>query len=150
MNGGEGSKKAHLRYMVTRKKPSSCQEASEFNIYAEGCPARHVLDRLGNKWTLLVLDRLRAGRTRFNVLKRDIDGISQKVLSQVLKNLERDGLVLRVAYPTVPVTVEYSLTSLGETLTEAVSTLVHWAERHMPTILDAHKSYDARTAAVKN
>ncbi|GBQ66473.1 MarR family transcriptional regulator [Ameyamaea chiangmaiensis NBRC 103196] len=134
--------------MVTSRKPPSDAVPAAFNIYARECPARHVLDRLGNKWTLLVLDRLQRGRTRFNVLKRDIAGVSQKVLSQVLKNLERDGLVARVAYPTVPVTVEYSLTPLGETLTDAVSALTHWSEQHMPAIVDAHKAYDARSGQV--
>ena len=81
-----------------------------YDIYNDRCPTRAVLDRIADKWALLILDRLSEGTARFNVLKRDISGISQKVLSQTLKLLERDGLILRTAYPTVPVTVEYALT----------------------------------------
>lgn len=129
--------------MVTSEKPASRPQSLCFNVYAKDCPTRMVLDRLGDKWALLVLDRLQNDVVRFNALKRDIHGISQKVLSQVLKNLERDGLILRTAYPTVPVTVEYSLKPLGTTLIQAVSSLTHWAETHMSEIQDAQHFYDA-------
>ncbi|KXV51414.1 HxlR family transcriptional regulator [Gluconobacter japonicus] len=129
--------------MVTSEKPASRPQSLCFNVYAKDCPTRMVLDRLGDKWALLVLDRLQNDVVRFNALKRDIHGISQKVLSQVLKNLERDGLILRTAYPTVPVTVEYSLKPLGTTLIEAVSSLTHWAETHMSEIQNAQHLYDA-------
>ncbi|GAD11512.1 helix-turn-helix domain-containing protein [Gluconobacter japonicus] len=129
--------------MVTSEKPASRPQSLCFNVYAKDCPTRMVLDRLGDKWALLVLDRLQNDVVRFNALKRDIHGISQKVLSQVLKNLERDGLILRTAYPTVPVTVEYSLKPLGTTLIAAVSSLTHWAETHMSEIQDAQHLYDA-------
>ncbi|MBS1049031.1 helix-turn-helix transcriptional regulator [Gluconobacter japonicus] len=129
--------------MVTSEKPASRSQSLCFNVYAKDCPTRMVLDRLGDKWALLVLDRLQNDVVRFNALKRDIHGISQKVLSQVLKNLERDGLILRTAYPTVPVTVEYSLKPLGTTLIEAVSSLTHWAETHMSEIQAAQHLYDA-------
>ncbi|MFT8676557.1 MAG: helix-turn-helix domain-containing protein [Acetobacter sp.] len=137
--------------MVTPKKPAdttrdstgdSTRDGTAFNVYASECPARMVLDRLGNKWALLVLDRLRHDVVRFNALKREIRGISQKVLSQVLKNLERDGLVTRTVFPTVPVTVEYTLTPLGTTLTQAVAGLTHWAEENMPAIQAAQAAYD--------
>ena len=84
-----------------------------YDIYSDRCPTRAVLDRIADKWALLILDRLGEGTARFNVLKREIEGMSQKVLSQTLKALERDGLISRKAYPTVPVTVEYALTPLG-------------------------------------
>lgn len=129
--------------MVTSEKPASRPQSLCFNVYAKDCPTRMVLDRLGDKWALLVLDRLQNDVVRFNALKRDIHGISQKVLSQVLKNLERDGLILRTAYPTVPVTVKYSLKPLGTTLIEAVSSLTHWAETHMSEIQNAQHLYDA-------
>ncbi|MBS0961038.1 helix-turn-helix transcriptional regulator [Acetobacter thailandicus] len=103
-----------------------------------------VLDRIGDKWALLILDHLKSGKTRFNELKRSVGGISQKVLSGVLKTLERDGLIYREVYPTVPVTVEYSLTPLGETLTEAISAVTHWAELHMKEILSAREAYDLK------
>jgi DNA-binding HxlR family transcriptional regulator len=91
-----------------------------------------------------VLDRLRDGPVRFNGLRRDIKGVSQKVLSQTLKALERDGLVSRSVFPTVPVTVEYAVTPLGRTLTETVAALAHWAERNMDEVLAAQAAYDAR------
>ncbi|MBO1326081.1 helix-turn-helix transcriptional regulator [Acetobacter sp. TBRC 12305] len=131
--------------MVTLEKPAdSHAHGPAFNVYASECPARMVLDRVGDKWALLVLDRLRHDVVRFNALKRDIHGISQKVLSQVLKNLERDGLVSRQAFATVPVTVEYTLTPLGTTLTQAVAGLIHWAEKNMPAIQAAQAAYDAK------
>lgn len=118
-----------------------------FNVYAKECPARLVLGRIGDKWALLVLDHLRLNPARFNVIRREIGGISQKVLSQVLKNLERDGLVLRTVHATVPVAVTYSLTPLGETLTQAIASLTHWAEDHMEEIQHAQRVYDARLAS---
>lgn len=117
-----------------------------YNIYDERCPTRQVLDRLADKWALLILDRLRGGPVRFNQLRRDIQGISQKVLSQTLKKLERDGLVSRQAFATVPVTVEYALTPLGVSLIDTVATLAHWAESHMDAVLAAQQSYDEAAA----
>ena len=115
-----------------------------YDVYENRCPTRLVLDRLADKWALLVLDRLRAEPVRFNGLRRDIKGISQKVLSQTLKNLERDGLVTRTVFATVPVTVEYALTPLGLTLTETVAALAHWAERNMDAVIEAQAAYDQR------
>lgn len=114
-----------------------------YDVYEERCPTRMVLDRLADKWAVLILDRLDAGPVRFNHLRRDISGISQKVLSQTLKKLERDGLISRAVFATVPVTVEYALTPLGRTLTETVSALAHWAERNMAAVLAAQRAYDA-------
>ncbi|EPB6722125.1 winged helix-turn-helix transcriptional regulator [Vibrio fluvialis] len=115
-----------------------------YDVYENRCPTRAVLDRIADKWALLILDKLRGEPVRFNHLKRDIKGISQKVLSQTLKKLERDGLVSRTVFPTVPVTVEYALTPLGTTLTDAVAALAHWAENNMDAVLKAQKSYDAK------
>lgn len=114
-----------------------------FNVFALHCPTRAVLDRLADKWALLILVRLAEGEARFNQLRREIEGVSQKVLSQTLKRLERDGLVSRRAYPTVPVTVEYRLTDLGRTLRETVIPFSRWAEAHMDEILRAQERYDA-------
>lgn len=114
------------------------------NIYAADCPTRKVLDRIADKWTVLVLVLLEAGPMRFNRLRREIDGISQKMLSQTLKSLERDGLVDRTAFATVPVTVEYALTPLGHTLTRTLSGLQTWAEGHIAEIAKAQRRYDAR------
>ncbi|WP_421693432.1 winged helix-turn-helix transcriptional regulator [Aestuariivirga sp.] len=118
-----------------------------YDIYNDRCPTRAVLDRIADKWALLILDRLSEGTARFNALKRDISGISQKVLSSTLKLLERDGLIARTAYPTVPVTVEYALTPLGKKLTEAVATFAHWAEANMDAIHKAQAAYDRRSEA---
>ncbi|MFG1278133.1 winged helix-turn-helix transcriptional regulator [Xanthobacter autotrophicus] len=114
-----------------------------YDVYQDRCPTRMVLDRLADKWALLILDRLRDGPVRFNHLRRDIAGISQKVLSQTLKRLERDGLISRQVFPTVPVTVEYALTGLGRTLTDTVAALAHWAEANMDAVLAAQKAYDS-------
>src|SRR4029434_453505 len=86
------------------------------NAYSADCPTRQILDRVGDKWAVLILLLIRHEPMRFNALRRAIEGISQKMLSQVLKSLERDGLIRRRAIPTVPVTVEYSITQLGVTL----------------------------------
>lgn len=117
-----------------------------YDVYDSACPARSVLDHVGDKWALLVLDRLGQGPTRFNALRRDVSGLSQKVLSQVLKRLERDGLISRTVFPTVPVTVEYALTGLGECLNAKVGPLLHWAEANMDTIRAAREEYDGRLA----
>lgn len=124
--------------MTTNRRPV-------FDVYSQDCPARMTLDRLADKWTLLVIGRLcQAQRLRFNELRREIQGISQKVLSQTLKKLERDGLVSREVFATVPPTVEYSLTPLGETLSETVGHLSRWAETNMAAILKAQQRYDTR------
>jgi DNA-binding HxlR family transcriptional regulator len=114
-----------------------------WNAYATNCPTRLVLDRIADKWAVLVLGLLADGPVRFNRLRRQIEGISQKMLSQTLKSLERDGLVSRKATPTVPVTVEYSITPLGETLSATVDGLRVWAETHIDKVLVAQQQYDA-------
>ena len=118
-----------------------------YDVYEDRCPTRMILDRIADKWAVLILDRLSDEPLRFNRLRREIKGVSQKVLSQTLKKLERDGLVSRRVFATVPVTVEYSLTTLGRTLTETVSALAHWAEHNMDAVLAAQAAYDAAGAA---
>lgn len=113
-----------------------------WNAYASDCPTRLVLDRVADKWAVLLLGLLAQGPMRFNQLRRAIDGLSQKMLSQTLKSLERDGLVSRKAIATVPVTVEYSITELGRTLGSAVDALRIWAETHIEQVLDAQRKYD--------
>ena len=117
------------------------------NAYAADCPTRQILDRVGDKWAVLILLLLRDEPLRFNQLRRAIDGISQKMLSQVLKSLERDGLVKRRAIATVPVTVEYSITPLGLTLASAVDHLRDWAERHLKEVLTAQRRYDGQRSS---
>ena len=112
------------------------------NAFASTCPTRLVLDRVADKWAVLVLGLLASGPVRFNQLRRSIEGVSQKMLSQTLKSLERDGLVKRKAIATVPVTVEYSITPLGETLAATVDALRVWAETHIDEVLAAQRRYD--------
>ena len=107
------------------------------------CPTRVVLDQIADKWTVLVLGALDAGPVRFNTLKRRLDGISQKMLGQTLKQLERSGLVDRRAFATVPVTVEYSLTPLGTALSAPVNALREWAEANIGQMLAAQQRFDA-------
>jgi DNA-binding HxlR family transcriptional regulator len=114
------------------------------NAYSALCPTRQILDRVGDKWAVLILLLLHDEALRFNQLRRAIEGISQKMLSQVLKSLERDGLVKRRAIATVPVTVEYSITPLGKTLAAAVDPLRDWAERNLKEVLAAQRRYDAQ------
>jgi DNA-binding HxlR family transcriptional regulator len=117
------------------------------NAYSADCPTRQILDRVGDKWAVLILLLLRDQPVRFNQLRRTIEGISQKMLSQVLKSLERDGLIRRRAIATVPVTVEYSISPLGTTLAAAVDPLRDWAESHLKEVLVAQRRYDAQRTA---
>jgi DNA-binding HxlR family transcriptional regulator len=112
------------------------------NAYAANCPTRLVLDRIADKWAVLVLGLLAEGPARFNAIRRAIEGVSQKMLSQTLKSLERDGLVHRKAIATVPVTVEYSITPLGRTLALTVDGLRVWAEANIAEVQTAQDRYD--------
>lgn len=118
-----------------------------YDVYSDRCPTRLVLDRIADKWALLAIHLLEDGPMRFNQLRRRIEGLSQKVLSQTLKRLERDGLVSRTAFATVPVTVEYALTPLGRTLAETAAHFARWAERNIEEILEAQAAYDRRVGA---
>jgi DNA-binding HxlR family transcriptional regulator len=98
---------------------------------SESCVAlREVLNRVGDKWSIQVVALLDHGPKRFSHLRRAIDGISQRMLTLTLKGLERDGLVTRTVYPTIPPRVEYELTRVGKTLLEPVTALARWAEKH--------------------
>ena len=92
------------------------------------CPVRQVLDQVGDKWTTLIIMLLDEGPARFNALRRAIPDISQRMLTQTLRNLQRDGLVARKVYPTVPPAVEYSLTPLGRSLLGPIGVLADWAQ----------------------
>jgi len=108
---------------------------------AECRATREVLDRIGDKWSVLLVVSLSQGPQRFNQLKRDLDGISQRVLTVTLRALERDGLVLRTVHPTNPPQVEYELTSLGKTLLKPVSALAIWAQEHRESIYRSRERY---------
>jgi len=114
----------------------------------EAVEIRHILTRVGDKWSLLVISLLGNGPRRFTELRREIDSISQRMLTLTLRQLERDGLVQRTVYPIVPPKVEYRLTPLGSTLLETIQSLVHWTVEHRAEIHAARAAYDARAEAV--
>lgn len=111
-------------------------------VAQEDCPVREVLDRVGDKWSVLIVVLLGAGTKRFSELERAIDGISQRMLTHTLRALVRDGLVARQAFATVPPRVEYSLTDLGRTLLEPITALQAWAIDHREDVQRARVLYD--------
>jgi DNA-binding HxlR family transcriptional regulator len=112
------------------------------DAFAADCPSRQVLDRIGDKWTTLVILLLADRPKRFSELQRKIQGISQKMLTQTLRNLERDGLIQRTIYPEIPPRVEYALTPLGQTLCTPLATIVRWAEENIHEVVAARERYD--------
>ena len=114
-----------------------------FDVLTATCPSRSSLARIANKWTAMVVIALSPGRLRFGDLRTTVDGISAKVLTETLRDLERDGLVSRHVYAEVPPRVEYELTALGRTLDEPLRALSRWAEAHVVEVLAARDSYDA-------
>jgi DNA-binding HxlR family transcriptional regulator len=109
----------------------------EFN-----CPMREVLDRIGDKWSLLVISTLGSEPLRFGDLQRYVDGISQRMLTRTLRSLERDGLVLRTDHHEVPPRVDYELTPLGRSLRGPVEALASWAKEHRPIVRENRRAYD--------
>src|SRR6476469_7749769 len=116
------------------------------NPYDASCPSRGTLDRLGAMWSLLIVNLLRNRTTRFAELQREIEGISEKMLTQTLRGLERDGLVGRTVYAEVPPRVEYRLTSMGRTLVGPISSVVTWTAGHLGEIEAAQSRYDRAQA----
>ena len=110
------------------------------------CPTRQILNRIADKWTVLVVILLESDVKRFSQLRREIEGISQKMLTQTLRGLERDGLVTRKVYATVPPHVEYALTPLGHTLKDLLYAIKTWSETNIEEVLTAQKSYDVLNA----
>jgi DNA-binding HxlR family transcriptional regulator len=130
----------------TFSSPSHLDETDQLrgDVFDRDCPTRQLLDRVGDKWSVLILLLLGEGDMRFNGLKRRIGGISQKMLSQTLRSLERDGLVTREVEPTVPVTVTYGVTPLGRELLAALRLMIDWAETRMPAVAASQGAYDRR------
>jgi len=114
---------------------------------AKSCPIRNVLDEVGNKWSLLVMLSLQGRRRRFMDVKRSIGDITQRVLAQALRKLERDGYVARQVYPTSPPTVEYWLTPMGKSLLEPMGKLVMWANQSFEEVMKSRQRFDAVKAA---
>ena len=113
-------------------------------VFDTQCEGHQILDKIANKWTILIIYALTQGKKRYSDLKQQIVGISPKMLVQNLRNLERNGLVKREIYPTVPPKVDYSLTPLGETLAEPLAILGEWAYRHISDVHVAIEQYDNR------
>jgi DNA-binding HxlR family transcriptional regulator len=116
----------------------------KWDPFTRGCPSRQVLDRIGDKWTLLIFGALSDGPLRYSQIKSKLDGVSQKMLTQTLRGLERDGLVQRTIYPQIPPRVEYELTEAGENLDAPMAQLREWAATYTGAVLAAQERYDAR------
>lgn len=115
-----------------------------FNVLVQGCPSREIMQRLGDKWTPLVLLALAEGPLRFSVLRQRIGTVTPKVLTSTLRTLERDGLILRTVTAQVPVRVDYELSPLGRSLLGPMQAIRLWSEEHVPKVLQAREEFDGR------
>jgi DNA-binding HxlR family transcriptional regulator len=127
--------------MVT-KVTANAIRAERGDAYDPLCPTRQVLDRIGDKWTVLVVGALADGPLRFTQLRLAVGGVAAKVLTQTLRALERDGLITRHVYAQVPPRVDYELTDLGQTLHDPIKAVRDWAEVHMRAVVGAREAYD--------
>ncbi|WP_069167889.1 winged helix-turn-helix transcriptional regulator [Nocardia altamirensis] len=133
--------------MSTRTVAQRQLEASAtYDAYLAECPARQLLDRITDKWVSLAINALAAGPQRYSDLGRRLTSVSQKMLTQTLRNLERDGLVARTVTVSVPVRVDYELTELGYSLLPVMQTIKGWAETHIDEVHAARDSYDAASS----
>ena len=137
--------------MATTTAAQQRQQAkTDYDAFLAVCPSRQLLDRISDKWVALVLCALDGDQEhpslRYSELARRLGGVSQKMLTQTLRALERDGLVTRTVVATVPVTVSYELTDLGRSLRQLVRGLKDWAETHMDAVLAERQAYDTRDA----
>ena len=132
----------------TLELPGNCRLTSNYDVLQwdvrEGCEVRQILDRIADKWSLLVIALLDKRTMRFAELLRSIEGISKRMLTTTLRQLERDGIVERTVYPTVPPKVEYNLTSVGNSLHETVQALVLWTEANQAKIEEARDRYETK------
>jgi DNA-binding HxlR family transcriptional regulator len=134
--------------MATRTASERRAEAARlYDAYVASCPTRQLLDRISDKWVTLVLSALANGPQRYSDLSRRIAGVSQKMLTQTLRSLERDGLVSRAVTPSVPVRVDYTLTPLGSTLMPLLAHIKEWAEHHMDEVAAARGGYDGASGS---
>ena len=120
---------------------------AEYDAFLAACPSRQVLARISDKWVTLILVALAGGPLRYSDLGRVITGVSQKMLTQTLRTLERDGLVSRTVTASVPVRVDYQLTPLGDSLMPAVNAVKSWAEEHISEIEASRTAYDQQASA---
>lgn len=130
---------------ATRKPPKNPTDTGD--LYSIDCPCRDVLDLIGSKWSVLIIGRLEERPYRFGELRRAVPGITQKMLTQTLRRLEEDGMVdRRVLAEMRPPRVEYSLTELGQSITEPLHAIRDWTEKHLPDVREAREHFTARTA----
>lgn len=133
----DGTSRSQSHTNGTRRTPTRVE-------LTQSCEIRDLLDRLGDKWSLLVVELLGEGTLRFSQLRREIDGISQRMLTLTLRRLERDGLVHRTVHAVVPPRVDYGLTPLGATLLDTIAPLVAWTREHREEIADARAEFDGQ------
>ncbi|MFG2039899.1 winged helix-turn-helix transcriptional regulator [Dactylosporangium sp. NPDC048998] len=132
--------------MTKTAEQRRADERIVYDAFMAACPTRQVFATIGDKWAGLVVNALAGGALRHGQLRTRIAGASQKMLTQTLRTLERDGLVTRTVTPSVPVRVDYELTPLGRTLVPVLSALKSWSEAHIGQILQARENYDAAAA----
>ncbi|MDR3436766.1 helix-turn-helix domain-containing protein [Telmatospirillum sp.] len=118
--------------------------------FSSDCPSRLLFDQIADKWSMMILAVLDDGPLRFNAIKRRLEGVTQKALTQCLRRLERNGLVLRRVIPISPVAVEYEMTSLGRTLQPAFKALYDWMMTHLPEVEQARQAFDQKLAAFES
>ncbi len=135
---------------MDKNKLMQSTHTQAWNVYDAKCPTRMVLSRIADKWTVLVVSSLEFETKRFSTLRREIGGISQKMLTQTLRGLERDGLIKRTIYPSVPPKVEYSLTPLGRTLVELLDSIRAWSETNIEDVLKAQGKYDSENVKAEH
>ncbi|GAB0104886.1 helix-turn-helix domain-containing protein [Nocardia sp. JMUB6875] len=131
--------------MATKTAAQRRTEARRaYDAYVQECPTRHLLDRISDKWVSLLLNALADGPRRYSDLSRIVAGVSQKMLTQTLRSMERDGLISRTVTPSVPVRVDYELTPLGRTLLPVMQAIKSWAETYIEDVLAAREIYDGQ------
>lgn len=123
-----------------------CGPGGNADVYDPGCPGRLVLDRIGDRWTVLIVGVLEHGTKRFSEVRTAVGGITPKVLTQTLRAMERDGLLTRTVYAEVPPRVEYALTELGMSLTEPIQAIRVWAEDNMDVVMETRARHESASA----
>lgn len=130
---------------VQADKLSTHPNEGDLDPYSDGCPSRRLLDRIGDRWTVLIVGSLADGPRRFTAIRKSVEGISQKMLTQTLRGLERDGLISRTVFAEVPPRVEYELTEAGQTLQAPLKALERWSIEHFGHVAASWEQYDANS-----
>lgn len=143
---GQGNAEGTVSMTAREELARKFDEWRGLALDASRCPVRDVLDRVGDKWTTLILIALAGGPQRFGALNRATPDISKRMLTQTLRTLERDGLAARRVYPTKPPSVDYRLTPLGVAMMEPLAALIRWAEQSHPAIVAARRRFDEAPA----